>query len=85
MLCRTPVPTGHSGDGTIAVPMLWGSGAQSSSDASRLSSFKSDVLDSSTVPTYLLGFNEPDCTGSASADLTPAAAAVLVRSSLVVI
>jgi len=75
----TAIPEGHSGDGTISVPMLWGAGHQGTGDATRLSSFKT-LIASKTVPTHVLGFNEPDCTGSASADMTPQNAAALWKS-----
>jgi len=40
-------------------------------------------LYSSNVPTYLLGFNEPDCSGSASAGMSPSDAAGLWISDIV--
>ena len=51
----------------IAVPMLWGNGTVDAQDKQRLIAFE----DLSTVPTYVLGYEEPDCdSGSGSADMT---------------
>jgi len=55
----------------IAVPMLWGGGTVDAQDAQRLKDF-SQI---STVPPYVLGFEEPDCPrGSGSADMSVAEA-----------
>ncbi|KAF9048479.1 glycosyl hydrolase catalytic core-domain-containing protein [Panaeolus papilionaceus] len=51
----------------IAVPMLWGNGTVDKQDADRLVAFEH----LSTVPPYVLGFEEPDCpSGSGSAGMT---------------
>jgi len=51
----------------IPVPMLWGNGTVDMQDKERLTAFEH----LSTVPAYVLGFEEPDCTsGSGSADMT---------------
>ncbi|KAF9565369.1 hypothetical protein CPC08DRAFT_187244 [Agrocybe pediades] len=51
----------------IAVPMLWGDGSVDKQDAQRLVAFENLA----TVPTYVLGFEEPDCpSGSGSADMS---------------
>ena len=51
----------------IAVPMLWGDGTVDTQDKERLTAFEH----LSTVPAYVLGYEEPDCTsGSGSADMT---------------
>ena len=51
----------------IAVPMLWGNGTLDSQDRARLTAFEH----LSTVPAYVLGYEEPDCiSGSGSADMT---------------
>ena len=69
----SPQPQGDAGN-AIAVPMLWGGGTADATDAARLSLFKSLT----TVPTYIQGMNEPDCSaGGGSAGLTVAASAVL--------
>ncbi|PPQ96255.1 hypothetical protein CVT26_005582 [Gymnopilus dilepis] len=41
----------------IAVPMLWGDGTVDAQDAARLKAFER----LSSVPSYVLGFEEPDC------------------------
>jgi hypothetical protein len=51
----------------IAVPMLWGNGTIDAQDKERLTAFE----DLSTVPAYVLGYEEPDCdSGSGSADMS---------------
>lgn len=51
----------------IAVPMLWGNGTVDAQDKERLTAFE----DLSTVPAYVLGYEEPDCdSGSGSADMS---------------
>jgi hypothetical protein len=50
----------------IAVPMLWGNGTVDAQDKERLTTFE----DLSTVPDYVLGFEEPDCDSSGSADMS---------------
>lgn len=56
----------------IGVPMLWGGGTADSTDASRLTQFKKIT----TPPTYVLGYEEPDCVpGQGSAGMTVAAGA----------
>jgi len=51
----------------IAVPMLWGDGNVDTQDKARLDAFEH----LSTVPAYVLGYEEPDCaSGSGSADMT---------------
>ncbi|KAF8899886.1 hypothetical protein CPB84DRAFT_1779617 [Gymnopilus junonius] len=51
----------------IAVPMLWGNGTADAQDAERLAAFKH----LSTIPLYVLGFEEPDCpSGSGSAGMS---------------
>jgi hypothetical protein len=50
-------PEQSSSHNTEYVPMLWGDGDASDEDAQRYQEFQN--LD--TTPTYLLGFNEPDC------------------------
>ncbi|KAF8150645.1 hypothetical protein B0H34DRAFT_665899 [Crassisporium funariophilum] len=53
----------------IAVPMLWGNGTVDTQDAARLKAFEQ----LSTVPPYVLGYEEPDCdSGSGSADMSVA-------------
>ena len=51
----------------IAVSMLWGNGTVDMQDKERLIAFEH----LSTVPAYVLGYEEPDCdSGSGSADMT---------------
>ena len=51
----------------IPVPMLWGNGTVDMQDKERLTAFEH----LSTVPAYVLGYEEPDCnSGSGSADMT---------------
>lgn len=51
----------------IAVPMLWGNGTLDAQDKARLIAFE----DLSTVPAYVLGYEEPDCdSGSGSSDMS---------------
>lgn len=51
----------------IAVPMLWGDGTVDAQDKERLTAFEH----LSTVPAYVLGYEEPDCvSGSGSADMS---------------
>ena len=51
----------------IAVPMLWGDGTVDAQDKERLTAFE----DLSTIPAYVLGYEEPDCdSGSGSADMS---------------
>ena len=53
--------------GIPGVTMLWGDGTNGKLDAQRFSAFQKLT----TAPQYLLGFNEPDCTGAdISADMT---------------
>lgn len=52
----TPEPENR---GIVGVSMLWGSGHNGNEDAKRFAEFQKMT----TVPEYLLGFNEPDCTG----------------------
>ncbi|KAF8958355.1 glycosyl hydrolase catalytic core-domain-containing protein [Flammula alnicola] len=53
----------------IAVPMLWGNGTADKQDAARLTAFEH----LSTVPPFVLGFEEPDCpSGSGSAGMSVA-------------
>jgi hypothetical protein len=56
--------------------MLWGNGHRGSiqSDSARFNQFTS-TWSTSNVPAYVLGFNEPDCPGTDSSDLTVAQAA----------
>jgi hypothetical protein len=66
--CRTPNPSKPGKP--IAVPMLWGVGTADSTDARRLAQFK----EITTAPTYVLGYEEPDCpAGSGSAGLSVSA------------
>lgn len=53
----TPNPTSNTG--VLGVSMLWGDGQNGDQDAKRFAEFQK----MKTVPQYLLGFNEPDCTG----------------------
>ncbi|KAF5692084.1 glycoside superfamily [Fusarium denticulatum] len=53
----TPSPT--SVPGVASVSMLWGGGHNVQEDAKRFASFQKLA----STPQYLLGFNEPDCTG----------------------
>lgn len=47
--------------------MLWGAGSADSTDANRMSQFKA----LSSVPEWIIGFEEPDCaTGSGSAGMS---------------
>ncbi|KAB8349403.1 hypothetical protein FH972_023430 [Carpinus fangiana] len=55
----TPSPD-SSTTGPIPVSMLWGSGNNGEEDAKRFGEFQ-QLTD---APQYLLGFNEPDCTGA---------------------
>lgn len=61
-------PSSNDAPGLIYVPMLWGSGnlGGEQNDAARVDSFRS-VGD----PTYIMGFEEPDCStpGSANMDI----------------
>ncbi|RGP68699.1 glycoside superfamily [Fusarium sporotrichioides] len=53
----TPKPS--SVPGVVSVPMLWGSGHHGTQDSNRFSEFGK----MKGTPQYLLGFNEPDCSG----------------------
>lgn len=65
---RTPNPSKEGRP--IGVPMLWGGGTADSTDARRFSQFKN----LKTVPTYVLGYEEPDCaSGSGSAGMSVSA------------
>lgn len=55
-------PSGHTGT-PKAVNMIWGDGNVDSTDASRLAAFEALT----TTPEWIIGFEEPDCTGSGSA------------------
>lgn len=47
--------------------MLWGDGTVDAQDKARLTAFE----DLSTIPAYVLGYEEPDCvSGSGSADMS---------------
>ncbi|KAF9533732.1 hypothetical protein CPB83DRAFT_406199 [Crepidotus variabilis] len=62
----TPAPRYHTGK-PVAVSMLWGDGTADRQDADRLATFKKLT----TVPQFLLGFEEPDCaSGHGSAGMT---------------
>jgi hypothetical protein len=54
----------------VGVSMLWGDGSLGSTenDASRVSTFES----LSTTPEYIIGFEEPDCSTTGSADMSVA-------------
>jgi hypothetical protein len=61
----TPNPSPPSG--MVGVSMLWGDGSSSNeNDAPRLTAFKSLT----TSPAYIIGFEEPDCSTTGSADMT---------------
>lgn len=63
----TPSPGTNSG--VQGVPMLWGDGQNGPEDAARYAEFQKGI----PQPDYLLGFNEPDCSGEdTSADMTVA-------------
>jgi hypothetical protein len=65
MIDWTPDPSFPSG--MVGVPMLWGDGSSSDeNDAPRFSAFKSLT----TSPPYIIGFEEPDCSTTGSADMT---------------
>ena len=65
MVDWTPSPSAPSG--MVGVPMLWGDGSSSDeNDASRLAAFKALT----TTPAYIIGFEEPDCSTSGSADMS---------------
>ncbi|KAL2213641.1 hypothetical protein CC79DRAFT_1352472 [Sarocladium strictum] len=53
----TPQPT--SVPGVVGVSMLWGDGQNGPQDSKRFSDFSN----MKETPNYLLGFNEPDCSG----------------------
>lgn len=53
-------PSPEVTEGVISVSMLWGSGNNGQEDASRFAEFQ-DLTD---APQFLLGFNEPDCSGA---------------------
>ncbi|KAK5996163.1 hypothetical protein PT974_04591 [Cladobotryum mycophilum] len=55
----TPSPD-HQVPGVAAVSMLWGAGNNGKQDAARFQEFQH----LSSAPQYLLGFNEPDCSGA---------------------
>ncbi|PPQ77117.1 hypothetical protein CVT25_010811 [Psilocybe cyanescens] len=60
-------PTPSKPGPPIAVPMLWGDGTVDKQDADRLKAFKQLT----TIPRYVLGFEEPDCpSGSGSAGMS---------------
>jgi hypothetical protein len=62
-------PTPNKPGKPIPVPMLWGGGTADATDAARLAAFKKLT----TVPLYVLGFEEPDCApGSGSAGMSVA-------------
>lgn len=63
-----------SAAGALFVPMLWGAGSADSTDATRMSQFKA----LSSVPEWIIGFEEPDCaTGSGSAGMSIAESATV--------
>nr|ODO04291.1 hypothetical protein L204_00649 [Cryptococcus depauperatus CBS 7855] len=72
-----PVPTGHTGS-PIAVNMLWGAGAVDQKDAERLAAFKA-ITD---TPTYIIGFEEPDCSTPGSSNIAVSDAAQLWDSTI---
>ncbi len=57
-------PSGHSGS-SIAVPMLLGAGTVDGTVASRMTDFK--AMDWN--PSFVIGFEEPDCSTSGSAGI----------------
>lgn len=62
----TPAPSSPKGAGLVPVSMLWGGGNNGPKDAQRLQQF--EHLNS--TPAYVMGFNEPDCSGAdVSADI----------------
>lgn len=61
----TPSPSPDA-PGIIPVSMLWGSGNNGDQDAERYQEFK----DLTNQPQFILGFNEPDCPGPDSADMS---------------
>nr|XP_019046229.1 hypothetical protein I302_04969 [Kwoniella bestiolae CBS 10118]OCF25159.1 hypothetical protein I302_04969 [Kwoniella bestiolae CBS 10118] len=61
----SPNPSGSCGN-AVSVPMIWGGGSADGEDAARLEAFKSMT----SVPQYIIGFEEPDCSaGSGSAGM----------------
>ncbi|KAK7757535.1 hypothetical protein SLS62_000550 [Diatrype stigma] len=54
----TPSPSAQGN--VVPVSMLWGSGNNGEQDAARFAAFQQ----LSSAPQYLLGFNEPDCSGA---------------------
>ncbi|KAL7931277.1 glycoside hydrolase family 128 protein [Trichoderma chlorosporum] len=62
----TPAPSSPKGAGLVPVSMLWGGGNNGQLDAQRLQQFEQ----LQTTPDYVMGFNEPDCSGAdVSADI----------------
>ncbi|GAA5859994.1 hypothetical protein JCM8547_003049 [Rhodosporidiobolus lusitaniae] len=69
----------HTAEGVTYVPMLWGNGHVSTSDASHLGAFK--ALDD--TPDYVLGYEEPDCaSGDGSAGIDDVDSAATLWDSL---
>ncbi|GFZ44057.1 hypothetical protein JCM24511_01778 [Saitozyma sp. JCM 24511] len=69
----TPNPTGHSGT-PVGVSMIWGAGTADSTDAARLAEFEAMNWN----PSYIIGFEEPDCAaGSGSAGMDVATGVAL--------
>jgi hypothetical protein len=52
-------PSPGTKNGVVGIPMLWGDGQNGDEDAKRFKEFQAGI----PQPQYLLGFNEPDCTG----------------------
>jgi hypothetical protein len=66
MVDWTPAPSAPSG--MVGVSMLWGDGGlgNEEDDSARVASFQALT----TSPAYIIGFEEPDCSTTGSADMT---------------
>ncbi|WVQ72418.1 hypothetical protein IAR50_001970 [Cryptococcus sp. DSM 104548] len=71
-------PSGDSGS-AVAIPCIWGSGSADSTDASRLSVFSAIT----TTPSYIIGFEEPDCTAGSGSSGFDVATGIALWDSLV--
>ncbi|KAF4986816.1 hypothetical protein FGRMN_10663 [Fusarium graminum] len=74
----TPQPT--SVPGVVGVSMLWGSGKNGPQDSKRFTAFKNLEEE----PQYVLGFNEPDCSGQDTSAKMTVSKGVSLWNSLIV-
>ncbi|TYJ55949.1 hypothetical protein B9479_003334 [Cryptococcus floricola] len=71
-------PSGDSGS-AVAIPCIWGSGSADSTDASRLSVFSAIT----STPSYIIGFEEPDCDAGSGSSGFDVATGIALWDSLV--